>query len=188
MVEKKEVMAVVTTNPLNIYKVLGSFSEKKHTKTIELEDEYYVKCVHLGSDGSIKVGIVIDPEKRDYLKTHLDDGFESESVQTGLDDLDSVDTNTPMEGSQEKSSIRKLWESWVRFEGNTIVVDRIEFFDELHVFTDFKHAFSNVYYLNPSCCESAYMIINTRKEVLCSCCGKTYPSTGWCKPKPSITF
>lgn len=205
MSEGREIMAVTPVNPLKIYKVLGSFSEKKHLKSIELEDEYYVKCVHLGSDGSIKVGIVLDPDKKKFLKENFSESVQEESIQVSLGDLPKEPKNSvadesvvsepedvPVEGLPEEEDRDTgdipSFDGLVEFSENALIVHKDTFFDELHVFSEFKHAFSNIYYLNPACCGKAFTVVNSRKEILCSYCGRTYPATGWCKPKPSITF
>lgn len=75
----------------------------------------------------------------------------------------------------------------VHFEGGIIEAPEL-FFDELHLYGDFKHKFSHLFTIHPSCCgENAHYLIYD-KRLRCSVCSKELPNTGWVKPKPSITF
>ena len=83
-----------------IFRILGSFGDKKHHKTIELEDKYLVKCVCIGSNGTCKVGVLYDFEKKRYLKVLTGEPVsneapepeeEKEEDQVTLDEL----TNLP---------------------------------------------------------------------------------------------
>lgn len=63
------------------------------------------------------------------------------------------------------------------------------FFDEIHVYGEFKHLYSNLYRLQPICCEGAFLVFNSKENLLiCSSCSAKYPNTIPVKPKPSITF
>ena len=190
--EGKVVMATEKVDPNKNFTILGSFKSGKHLSTIELEDEYYVECVQVGAGGSIKVGMVTNEAKKILLKRITKDDFTEEPEQTVIGDGEPEvdpkkekpkgDAEFPVVPDDIAAVVKKV--SYV--DGSLNCPDR--FFDEVHVYADFKHQFSSYFGVKLACCSGGYLIIDSDKAMKCASCGKIFSISSWVKPKASINF
>lgn len=175
--EGSTVMAKERVLPEQNFKILGSFKSSKHLPTIQLEDDYFVKCVHVGSGGSIRVGMVFSELKKKILKSIVGESSEDlEASQVALGEENGLVIPEDMQGI-----VKKITYS----EGSLNCPDR--FFDELHVYLDFKHSHSCFYGVTLGCCASGYLLLEGG-AMRCSSCGKVFSISSWVKPKASINF
>lgn len=94
-VEEGQVVMAKTDNSSRLYRFLGSFGNKSHSKDIVQGEEYYVKCVNL-SGSNLKIGMIFNETKKAFLKQLMGDIPEPEEedpeapgpvVQTTVGDL-----------------------------------------------------------------------------------------------------
>jgi len=207
-------MERVVESPIDqrkIFRILGSFGDKKHLKTIELEDNFLVKCVCIGSNGTCKVGVLYDFEKKRYLKVLIGEPVNNEAPeedevkdedQVTLEELSNVPAvidNVPDEPTEapEEEEVPDLTidleAARLKYPGvffndtEKVLIAEDDFFDELHCYAEFKHEFSHLYHLRTSCCENGHLVVD-KNRLVCSACGVVTPNSGWVKPKPNIIF
>lgn len=175
--EGSVVMANEKVKPEQNFKILGSFKSSKHLPTIQLEDDYFVKCVHVGSGGSIRVGMVSSEIKKKILKELVGDASDDlEASQVALGEENGITIPEELQAVVKKMSYS---------DGSLNCPDR--FFDELHVYLDFKHSHSCFYGAKLGCCDNGYLLME-HGQLKCSSCHNVFSISGWVKPKASINF
>lgn len=166
-----------------IFRILGSFGDKKHHKTIELEDKYLVKCVCIGSNGTCKVGVLYDFEKKRYLKVLTGEPVSNEAPEPE----EEKDEEEIPELNLDLDAARLKYPGVFYNDSEKVLIAEDSFFDELHCYAEFKHEFSHIYGIRTSCCDDGHLVVD-KNSLVCSSCGTITPNSGWVKPKPSITF
>jgi len=171
-ISHEEETATNTLEPVgsgsNTYKIQGSFNQQgKYSTEIEMLDSYFVKAVYM-ADGDLKVGIIHDEQKKLALKE-----LRGELTQMTIENI-----------SDEFGPVIK----YPIALDNKILTAPNSFFDEIHAYRDFKFAYAEFMYIKLCCTRSGHLIIDDRKRLMCSKCGKTFPNTGTFKPKTAIQF
>jgi len=133
-----------------------------------MTENYFIKLIYMGSDGSCKVGIIYDVSKKRAIKE-----LRGELVQMTLEDMD-------------KEYGEKI-DYPIALDGEIFTIPN-SFFDEIHAYSNnYKFAYSEFKQIH-LCCRKGHLLLDSSKRLVCSKCGKVIPNTGVLKPKTAIKF